>query len=198
MDWVQWVIPLIVIAGFILKQLSNKQADGQRRQDRAPAPRPPDADQAKEQPMAGTNRPPEEIRKFLEELRRKRPAAEARPAVREEDLTAQVVRPKRPPKPPPAPPPVPQTRRPVVRSVRPAIAEAIPVRVVPQTPGSPKPPAQPAAFSPTTIVKPTTPAIRQLLELVRNRQNLATAFLLNEVFDGPRSQKPRRRPPFAG
>lgn len=146
--------------------------------------------------MAGTNRPPEEIRKFLEELRRKRPAASEKPVEREEDVTAQVVRSKRPPKPPPAPPPVPQARRPVQRPARPAIAEAIPVKVVPPT-AVPRP-AQPAALGPSTTVKPTSPAIRQLLELLKNRQNLATAFLLNEVFDGPRARKPRRKPPFAG
>src|SRR5262249_13769495 len=138
MDWAQWIIPLIVIAGWILKQLANNKVDAQRRPERAPAPQPANPENPRERPMA-SGRPPEEIRKFLEELRRKRPAPEDKPAEREEEFTAQVVNPKRPSKPPPVPPPLPQPRRPVGRPSRPVIAELTPA-TAPKLSAPPPPP----------------------------------------------------------
>ena len=70
MDWAPFVLPLILIAGWILKQLANNQGEQARREE-LPRPRPPQAfEKPPERSMAGANRPPEEIRKFLEELRR--------------------------------------------------------------------------------------------------------------------------------
>src|SRR5579864_3093234 len=70
-DWIKWVIPLIAVAVWILSNLA-KNREEPRRQRTAPPPRPEDG-------MGPVRRrTPVEVDRFLEEVRRRREAAEAK------------------------------------------------------------------------------------------------------------------------
>jgi len=192
MEWLGWVFPVIVIAGWILKQLAN-QAEN----------KPPE----RRVPRETSKRPPEEIRKFLEEMRRQR--TEARGEAPEPEPTAQVVKPppvtrSLPPRPLPKPAkvrmdipprPRPELRREFGDSKRaPLVMEAVLVPVA-APPAASLASAQvgDGATSPTTSVQRTTSkAAKQLLQLLGDRRNLGAAFLLREVLDRPVSQRRRR------
>ena len=203
MDWTVLIFPVIVVAGWILKQLANNQAEENKRQEERAGRRP-------RNDRFGTptaRKPPDEIRRFLEEMRRQRTGDRQEQSQQEGEPTAQVVRTKPKPVVPSSP------RNPPPRPRTPQALEAIPVqtRSAPATSsaadaprGSQRPPLEAQAFTPTVqltpasqiatrIVKPTPPAVKQLLELVQDRNNLGAAFLLREVLDGPVSRR-RRRP----
>lgn len=184
-NWWQWIVPLIVAVFWIVGMLAKGQREQIGRQQNRTLPQMPPNEE--NPPMAQGKRQPEEIRKFLEELRRQR-SASARDGKAEmtsdEEPTAQVVRPKPAPRqPPPVPvvvrkppkrPPIGQDPVQVVPLALPSLVSAAPTQVA------------------TRIVKPTPVAVRQTLDLLKNRQSLASAFLLREILDLPVSRRPRR------
>ncbi len=107
MDWIKLLIPLIVIAVWILSQL----AGGQQQQKRPPSSRPfPPRDPRDPDEGGGprSRRGPEDFEKFLEDMKRRQEAQEKMPP--EPVLIAEEVpaRPVPPPLPRPAPRPAPR------------------------------------------------------------------------------------------
>jgi hypothetical protein len=184
MDWVQWIIPLIAIAVWILSNLARSKEDKppvQRRSEDAPQP---------------IRRSPEEVDRFLEEVRRRKRNAEG---------PKKPGRTSAPDRPRPGPPPLPRTptERPRVSERPPPTskplppprrqeAEAIPVAEVLEVAVANQPPralATLAAGRPTTV----PPAVQALKSLLLDRQNVAAAIVLKEVLDQPLCKRPRRQ-----
>src|SRR5262245_17723224 len=106
MEWLGWIVPVLFVAGFILKQLAGK-AENNQPPERMPRRRP----EADAPPREVTpKRPPEQIRRFLEEMRRQR---EGLPPEPEPEPTAQVERPRPVPRPERVPPKPVRQRPPV-------------------------------------------------------------------------------------
>ncbi len=204
MDWIKWLVPLIILAGYILSHLA-KNREEPRRSQRPPLPPPLPPRDSGERPAA--RRSPSEVDRFLEEVRRRRETGEKPtvPAAREPSsrgererprpaskITAAepVLRPQRtgreePPKPRPA-------RRPSGAQEAAPFAKLVPAP-------APAPPslaetaaAQAVMHFPSPAAKPVSPAAQQLLELLKTPQSLQTAILLREVLDRPRCRRPRR------
>ncbi len=235
MDWIKWLIPLIALAVWIIANLV-KNRDQDRRPSRT-TNRPPSDEGAGEGPRP--RRTPAEIDEFLQEVRRRREAADRRKSGRTlepmpQTPAAVVIETPRPrsttprmtideavPVPPPpappmpaAPPPLPAMRAEPVFRAEPVLRveplprtrrEASSSRQVAMPPTAvPAPTAAPAqaAPPPATVVASTQAAAarrlavagaaRNLVPWLRSPQNLATAFLLKEIFDRPLSQRRRR------
>jgi hypothetical protein len=198
MHW-EWIVPVIAVVLWILSSVIRTPEEAPRdlRKRRMPGgPQRPPA------PQPG--KPPTEVDRFLEEinnLRRRAAAEEQRPgeAPQRPLRPAEERRPvaKRPPRPrPTAPPP----GRPVVMMP--------PSSVVPPPPPAGATvalavevldvlPAAPASAPPIPIVAgiaKDSPAVTQLLSLLRTPATLQTAVLLQEVLGKPRCHRSRRTP----
>jgi hypothetical protein len=201
MDWVQWLIPLVALAVYILSNLAKGQEESRTNR----LPRPPRSDEAVE--TAELAEPPrqrrsqEEIDRFLEEVRRRKKTIEPpqnKPLSRPTTAPSQE-RPR--PVPPPLPkvklppPPLPERPRPG-DAPRPAtkppsrkrepepipVVEALEVTHVPLQP-------PPALVGPLV----NSLALQNLKSLLANRQTMATAILLKEILDVPLSKRPPRK-----
>ena len=190
MDWIKLAIPLIAVAVWILSNLA-KNREEPRRQRTAPPPRPEDGEGPRRR------RTPAEVDQFLEEVRRRREAAEAKvkkleekpvPIPLSQKVAAESPFPRAravpPPPPVPTPPPVrSETRR--APTVEPILAKVVPV------------PEQVVA-TPIVVPKvtplPISPQVQQTLALLKNRKSLVTAILLREILEQPLCRRTREIP----
>ena len=200
MEWVKWLIPVVVVAVIIISQLAAKQPTRQPPPP-LPRPRPPrDPDDS-----AAPRRTSEDLEKFLEEVKRRKQSEET---AAEPLYTAQEI-PARP-----APRPVEQRRQSVAVDSKPQRRSQ--PRVVVVEPAAPKlrqlampssevavlqalqAPASPAD-APQAIHRPEAlptvaalpPAAKMVRGLLKNRQSLRAALLLREILDQPLSKRRR-------
>jgi hypothetical protein len=194
MDWVKWVIPLIAVAVWILSNLVNQQKEEPpvRRPRVPPPPRP--REPVDPQAANSTTRP-ESQDAYRQEMDRQREKKSREPVAKQRPKRLEPV-PKLPPKLPPRRvvlPPVlalPVPTQPLERSKPPEP----PILLAPVSPIIPLLPPILGVVAPTvSAAKPTPPAIKNMLELLKKHDNLATAFLLKEVFDLPLAKRSRRR-----
>src|SRR5262245_61821723 len=164
MDWIKLAIPLIAVAVWILSNLA-KNREEPRRQRTAPPPRPEDGEGPRRR------RTPAEVDQFLEEVRRRREAAEAKvkkleerpvPIPLSEKVPAESRFPRaKPVQPVPTPPPLrPEIRR--APTVEPILAKVVSVpEPVPATP----------IVVPKVTPLPISPQVQQTLALLKNRKS---------------------------
>jgi hypothetical protein len=169
-DWKVLIIGLIPLGVWILATIFRGIEDA--REQEKPRPEPG------ERPLRTPRRPTSELDRFLEEARRRRDSSPKRPA--EPVLEALPV-----PKPPePAPPPRVERRPAKPREPRKA-PEPAPQSVVLPVELPPPPPAParlPARGQPS-------PALAKITAMLRDREVVATALALREIFDKPLSQR---------
>lgn len=192
MDWVKLTILLIGAAVWILSNLAKQQ------NDKVPPPRvpsrpPPLPRDPLDSLDPGAKTKPEQDDKYREEMDRKRekksterkPIARPRPK-RLEPASRLPQRPVvlAPVTPPPLPP------RNVDTELRTKSADGLFQTVSAPVPGEHG--AQVGAPA-KPVVKPTPVSIKNMLELLKKHENLATVFLLKEVLDLPVAKRPRRR-----
>jgi hypothetical protein len=208
MDWWQLGFLLLVIVAYIFKHILAAQQEAAAEREKVQGPPEPAAVAKTDAEVAGERT---ELDRRIEQAveRRRETETSVRPVV--------VAAPK-PRLPMPAPvviaPPVPRYQPPpgddhgpfevvkpprseLPRVVRPAPPKPPPAKspLVMPAPTSPKP-AAPRLVVPevaTVAGNPVSPAVRQVLDLLKNRQTLATAFVLREILDRPVSQRRRRR-----
>jgi hypothetical protein len=203
--WEALIIPLIALAVWILGAIFR---GGEQQQERERRPRPgPEGGRARP-----PRRPTSELDRFLEEARARRKPAPPVETERSqpEPVMLEAVPVETPPekpreRPPPSPerrpkprPPV-ATTTPVAPPVRVPVAQPLtmpaPVVPAPPPPGpvmemagpTQKPQGEPApaiSVPPTRLRRPSAAALK-LLEMLRDKQSLATAVMLREVFDRP-------------
>jgi len=221
MDWVKWLIPLVVVFVIILSNLARiaqeeKKNSPRRRPgpgDNPPRPRGPQTD----------------AERFLEEINRRRreAAAQRNPPV--------AQRAPAPPRRPPAER-APRRETPTATQEMPSVVPPTPRRAVPvPTPDAAMPskrqlspkPADPERRKPTPLVeevvvatlvpattqsgnvtagapaaiiavKPDTPTTALLRQLLRNPQSLKAAVVLREVLESPLCRRPPRVAPRVG
>jgi hypothetical protein len=169
MDWVKWIIPLIAVAVWILSNLA-KNREEPRRQRTAPPPRPDDG-------MGPSRRlTPVEVDRFLEEVRRRREAAEGK-----------TKKPLEKPAPPPLAQPMPlESRLPRAKPIPPVIRRTSPPEpVLAKIVSVPEPEATTPIVVPKVTAVPTSPQVKETLALLRNRKSLVTAMLLREILEQP-------------
>jgi hypothetical protein len=214
MDWIKWLIPLVIVFVVILSNLARiaqeeKKASSRRRPgpggpgDKPPRPR----------------RPQSDAERFLEEInRRRREASEQRkpvvvqrapapppqkPARRETPSATDPLARSAPTRPaaafPVAEAPMPSKRPPPQRAPDPQRRQATPVleevvvgTVVPVL----EPSGTVSAGAPAAVIaaKPETPTALMLRQLLRDPQSIKTAFVLREVLDRPLCRRPPQTP----
>ncbi len=182
MDWPVLVIALIPVAVWILATIFRgvEEANEKNR----PRPR-GDGAQVKV-----PRRPSGELDRFLEEARRRRDPAQK---PRREPTPAEAALPERVPPPVEKPAPRPPARREEHRPrTRPRVEIPIPAPpvVVVTTPApapEPVPPPPPPRLA--APPRPVSPVAKRLGAMLRDRDSLALAVILREVFDRPVSQR---------
>jgi len=183
-DWIKLAIPLIAVAVWILSNLANQQKETRRLPRAAPSPPPRPRDSA-----AASSKPPENDDKYREEMDRKR---EKKPSVAKPLPKPRTRRLETAPKPPPLvlrPAPAPLSRNRDKDERNPTATNLyLPIQI----PVAAEPAAK-VGEPAVPIIKPTPMAIKNMLELLKKRDSLTTAFLLKEVLDLPVSKRPRRR-----
>jgi len=191
MDWVKLIIPLIAVAVWILSNLANQQKDIRRppRVPLPPRPRDPLDSMGSKPPTKADD--DNQYRAEMDRKREKKPIGGgtiARPRPRRGDYGS---------KPPPQPvvlAPIPQIsfpRKPRATQSKQTAGEIyVPPPVIPVAPSEPiirvGEPAVP-------VVKPQPVAIKNMLDLLKKKENLATVFLLKEILDLPVSKRSRRK-----
>ncbi|MFO0928065.1 MAG: hypothetical protein U0736_13680 [Gemmataceae bacterium] len=189
MNWAFWAIPLIGLAVWVLSTIFrdlDERMEKERRAKRETA----DAGGRARVPRQSNN----ELDRFLEEARRRRESApkkraEKPPRQQQPVLTAQPVDPpRRKPMAAPVERPVP-TMKPA-EEVQAVLATPAPT-VTPPPSAAPVPAARTASRGEAPPRRPPA-AIAQLRNLLGDRNSLAAAFLLREVFDAPLSVRRRR------
>jgi hypothetical protein len=183
MDWMSLAIPLIAVAVWIFSHLA-----GQQKEQRPPLRLPPRPRSSED--LRTTERPskPEEDIKYLEEMARKREKKDL-PARR--PLPQPRPRPHRPTQPPPIPSVLLATDAPRKTGGKRTL-EAIPVLVAQTAPVNVEPVLKIGKLTSPTATA-TSPAVQNLLELLKKKDSLVTAMLLKEVLDLPLAKRPRRR-----
>ncbi len=219
MAWLQWAVPLFFFVLWLINTVIKSQEDPRR-----PVSKPRQAGEDADQENARPRRTPAEIDKFLEEVRRRKQAKEQGGAV-PPPLPPVVAeeRPRPAPRQPTQrtsrPEPVRPVRSDPVRTSRPEPAR--PARSEPARvelrPLPPSPPPAPVPVEPVPVVQPVSEmqgintlmlfphdttgkrsssnSVKALHTFMQNRTNLATAFLLTEVFGKPLSK--RKGGPFS-
>jgi hypothetical protein len=190
MDWVKLIIPLIAVAVWIISNLANQEKEA-RRLPRAPTVPPPRPRDPLDSLGAGPVGKPEEENRYREEMDRKR---ERKPSAPKSIPKQRPRRGDNAPKLPPVdlrPAPLPpySARKPGKEQRPPTPADvpaAIPLPVAPETNVRVGEPAR-------LVVRPTPIAIKNVRELLKKPESLATAFLLREVLDLPLAKRARRR-----
>jgi hypothetical protein len=178
MEWWQLVFALVVIAAYVIKHIVAVQQEQQRPRER-PASAPPVVAKSDEE-MASEKT--ELDRRFEEAVERRRDL---------EDRPISSPLPRRSSIPMPAPTvvkPAPRYQAPARRrpeAVKPVVAAAPPMPV-------------PTVVEKIALVVPVhalprqaSPAAGQVLELLKDRRNLAAAVVLREVLDRPLSRRRR-------
>lgn len=191
MEIIQWIVPFFAIGMWALTQIFRYQKENQRAaRQREESPVPVKPVDSVEEPTPRPRRTAEQVDKFLEEVRRRKQGT----------VQQQQPQPVEPPKPSPRPVqerpvPVPQRPQPVesprTRRVQP---EPVPV-VVEVVEMTHKPPAgfrQPHAARKPKVA--ATATMTTVVKMLQDRESLAAALLLREIFDEPRSRKPHRPP----
>jgi hypothetical protein len=187
MDWTFLLIPLIALIVAILANIFRP-------------PQKPDED------GRPGDRGPTDFDRFLEEARRKRRAAEARPRPQprpeprseprpqpRRQAPVIVVEPEAPPvrrAPPPPPPPTPVSVvvpiEPMPAPVTRKAATPVPVEVVPIERARAPVEAPQAPARVTRLPAPAqSTALKELLRLLGNRDSVRAAFVLNEILQPP-------------
>lgn len=195
MDWPVLVIALIPVAVWILATIFRGVEEVKER-SRPPRPR-GDGAQVKV-----PRRPAGELDRFLDEARRRR---EPGPKRRAEPTVTGTLELERLPVEKPAPRPAVVRReepkpRPKQDVPAPPAAPAVVVVAAPvEAALLPNPPPAPPRAGPTA--RPVSPLLGRLGGMLRDRNSLALAFVLREVFDRPVSQRrsgplPERRGGF--
>lgn len=201
MDWVQWLVPLVALGVWILSNLARNREDEPRRA------RPPQV-RGDGMPEAAPRqrKEPEEVDRFLDEVRRRRENTERK---KKADEPRRVLLPKREETRKPAQP---QSRQDAQRKpTPPPVPKLIPVKEPPTSPrkepgSSPRSANRIEEVVVARIVSPTprsdSPApvhaertIPQLLDLLCRKENLTTAVLLREVLGPPLCKRPFGVPP---
>lgn len=186
-----WAIIITVVGVIIMASLGSIARNAQNRMARRP--------DREDQPVARPRRTTSEVERFVEEINRRRQKTGERPKAPAQRTVEMPPRlPEARPAPVPAPPPLPRvvrsTRR---RDLEPAAAAVGPVPVavpVPEVPPD-SPEILAAKLSVAAVVdrKPIPPAVKQLHELLGQRNSLQTAMLLRELFEPPLSRRARKR-----
>mgnify|MGYP001558898964 CR=1 FL=1 len=185
MQWQIWIIPLIALAVFILSQLGAKQQQQSRASSRPPLPRDPNEGQ-----FASPRRGSQELEEFLEEIkRRKRAAEEQEPVYVAKEVPPRPVEKRRSAGKPP-----PRRGEPVIvvqsfpsEAAPPPVAMPMP-QEAPIRPDAPQPIFRPEALPAKTAATPVAKLVRDLLG---HRKSMRAAFLLREVLDAPLSKRRR-------
>jgi translation initiation factor IF-2 len=191
MEWWQLIIALIAIAGYVVLHIYMAWQQEQRaaaERDRAEGKLPPvEAARRDEDDAQAKSELDRRIEEAIERQRRREASPEA-PAVAR----------------PVAKGAIPMALPPVVKVPRYEPVRAEP-RIVPTTSKVPRPekpravkpaPARgPAAAettpTPVATARPQAPAMRQVLDLLKDRQNIAAAVVLHEVLGAPKSRRRR-------
>lgn len=194
MDWVQWVIPLIAVAVYIISALAKPKDEVRPRTQFPPLPQGGDP---AERPSS--RRTPEEIDRFLEEVRRRKKSAEQQ---REKKPIPPVIVQERPRPAPAVPVPTPKRERP--RLAEPPRPQLPPARPLPAPrPREPEPLPVPMAevIEATVALQPpaaavvarpsVSPVAQSLTGMLRNPSTLAAAIMLKEVLDRPLCKRRR-------
>jgi hypothetical protein len=200
MDWWWLIAALGLVAFHVIKQILAAQQEAAAQRERLATPAPPllasrtDEDVAKEKT--------ELDRRIEEAVERREPRVERITVKRSLPMPAPpIVRPA-PRYVPPATDDSPRmaeatrpARSPLPRRELPRPPSAIPVQV--PAPEAPKlaammaPPAPPAVFVPASP-ETRSPALKQTIEMLKERRSLAAAVILREILDRPLSRRRRR------
>jgi hypothetical protein len=214
MNWAVWLILLIPVAVSILSLLFKSKEEPKRDGRLRP---PPTARPGG--PTRPGRRPVSDIDQFLEEInRRRREAAERRrpteptaaptpPPIVERPAPPPPIPQREPLRPVPVPPPRlprrPERERPLPTRIRERPLQPEPVLVAepvppppPPAPPAPPAPAVPAVLGTYVVTRPPSPALTQLVTMLRSPQSLRTAILLREIFDPPVSRRAGQGPYF--
>ena len=214
--WELWGALIVGAAIWIIGHLLRQNAEDNTK--RGPA-RPANPDERRPRPNApgGRQQSPNELDRFLQEVGRRKQAAEQQ---RSREATARQVPVRRPnqPRPPSAGQPrrrpqpgVPQvipvepvrqrpsvdrpleTVVPVVQPAqpRPAVPLVVPVEPVPMV--LPASPARPQAKFPQAQRQAASPTLQKLAAMLGSRDALRAGILLREVLDPPLAHRRRRR-----
>jgi len=198
MDWITYLVLLLIAAGYILNHLAKNQ------QQNAPPrrPLPPLDPDAEPRPRRATT----QLEKFLEDMQRRKEGEDVRTAA---PIYEAVEVPDKP-----GPPPLPRSaeqrrkgatigskrspRRPepaivIERQAPLAMPSSVPAAVQPNQALPPPPDAPLAIHRPEALPSraPQSPAVKMVRALLKNRQSMGAAFLLKEILDRPRSRRPR-------
>lgn len=211
MEWHHLIIPLVVVVGWVIKQIVSTQQEAAAQQERAKL-------MAGPQPIA-TAKSDDEVsnertaldRRIEDAAERKRAREqtddEGRPAPLKQHIPMSVPAVVAVPRyqPPAYDRSTPEVRR-IPRSELPRVVRPAPEKPAatpPATPARPRSKANVPAVPETaqvvlSLATPTRtsrvpPAVREALDLLRDRQALATAFVLREILDRPVALRRRRR-----
>jgi len=206
--WESLIIPLIALAVWILSTVFRGEEEQPKERPRRPGtegrPRPPrrgttELDRFLEAARARRNkpiakpdeqeRPPQPEPVVLEAMPVEQPPEKLRP--RPSPIVERQPRPRpakaSPPLAEPVRPPVAMPVGPPAQITRPSALPQVPVtetRTPTQNPPGESPPA-PAMIVPPTQARRPSPAALKLLEMLKDKQTLAAAVMLREVFDRP-------------
>jgi hypothetical protein len=192
----QWIIPLIAVAVWIITHLL-KAGNDQQKQRRQQQP-----------PQGGgtPRRPAGDIDRFLEEIQRRRKDVDKKPPPVESAPPAPVIRETpRPVKPPPIPrrveppvvvsqrrrpPEIPQRPRQVVPPVELVVLEEVKEVTTGIAEANVAPSARAAFKAPTvSAAMAPTPGAKKLGEMLRTKEGLQAAILMNELIGPPRCKR---------
>jgi hypothetical protein len=193
MEWWQLVIALIVITAYVVKHIVGAQQEQQQARERLrdQAPKPVVATQSDED----VARDRTALDRRIEEAIERRRDMDERPA--SSPLPKRAI-------PMPAPPvvlypPVPRyqpSASPVIATPpvkRPTpVKPAIPVVAPAPATHTATPTEAPAVVRALASTKHVSPTLKQVLDLLKSRQSIATAVVLREILDRPMSQRRRR------
>jgi hypothetical protein len=175
-EWWQLVFVLIVVAAYVIRHIVAAQQEEQAARGRSARPLQPVVTKSdEEQARAKT-----ELDRRIDEALERRREPDERPIAL--PLPRRAI-----------PMPVPTEMKPLPRSRPPR-----PAPVKPSPPVAAPPPARTVAAvveKVTVLVEapamPITPAVRTVIDLLRDRRNLAAAVVLREILDRPLSRRRR-------
>ena len=184
MEWWQLVFALILIAAYVIKHIVAVQQETQ--QTRPPAPSAPKS-------VVMTSSDEDVARERTELDRRLEEAIERRRDMEESPISSRLPQRSIPMPAPPVVRPVPRYQPPVAVPRPAPVKPTIPVVVAaPPVPGPKQMPPIALGVAATVTARPVSPAVRQVLDLLKSGQSLAAAVVLREILDRPVSQRRRR------
>jgi hypothetical protein len=198
MEWWQLVFALIIIAAYVVKHILSLQQERQATEQRELGKDIPQRVEVAPTDEELTHQRTELDRRIEEVVELRTEIEETRP-VRTRSIPMPMPKPPLVKRPVPRyEPQVPSQQRPLPALIRrvPSAPTPAPVVVAVPTPAAPIDRKVLAVALPPPA-KAENPIARQLRELLKDRQTLAAAFVLREIFDRPVCGR-RRRPPLAG